>query len=145
MTDHHAAPSRRRFLRTGAAAALGLAAAPSLRGADEKTDPFGGFKLGAQSYTFRKFNTEQALKRIKGVGLRYVEFYPGHAPLTSTPGQVRALLSLCKEYQVTVTDEERRRIEAQGWAAEPDFQGVPLFTTHGPPWRATIRRGGGTV
>jgi lysine-N-methylase len=40
----------------------------------------------------------------------------------------------CKEYQVPVSDDERQRIEAQGWAAEPDFQGVPLFTAHGPPW-----------
>lgn len=40
----------------------------------------------------------------------------------------------CKEYQVAITDEERQRIEAQGWAGEPDFQGVPLFTAHGPPW-----------
>ncbi len=42
--------------------------------------------------------------------------------------------SCCKEYQVPLTDEERQRIEAQGWAAEPDFQGVPLFTAHGRPW-----------
>jgi lysine-N-methylase len=42
--------------------------------------------------------------------------------------------SCCKEYQVAVTDEERQRIEAQGWASLPDFQGVPLFTAHGPPW-----------
>jgi len=40
----------------------------------------------------------------------------------------------CKEYQVPVTDEERRRIEAQGWAGEPDFQGLPLFREHGLPW-----------
>jgi lysine-N-methylase len=42
--------------------------------------------------------------------------------------------SCCKEYQVAVTEEERRRIEAQGWANESDFQGVPLFRVHGPPW-----------
>jgi lysine-N-methylase len=40
----------------------------------------------------------------------------------------------CKEYQVPITEEEWQRIEAQGWAAEPDLQGVPLFRTHGPPW-----------
>ncbi len=40
----------------------------------------------------------------------------------------------CKEYQVPVSDEERRRIEAQGWEKEPDFQGVPLFRWSGPPW-----------
>jgi lysine-N-methylase len=40
----------------------------------------------------------------------------------------------CKEYLVTVTDEERRRIEAQGWESDPDFAGVPLFRREGPPW-----------
>jgi lysine-N-methylase len=40
----------------------------------------------------------------------------------------------CKEYLVQVTDEERRRIEAQGWEREPDFAGLHLFKRHGPPW-----------
>ncbi len=40
----------------------------------------------------------------------------------------------CQEYQIAISDEERRRIESQGWAAEADFQGVPLVTAHGPPW-----------
>jgi lysine-N-methylase len=40
----------------------------------------------------------------------------------------------CKEYQVHVTDAERQRIEAQGWAKEPDFAGLPLFNRQGPWW-----------
>src|SRR5262249_59322906 len=43
----------------------------------------------------------------------------------------------CKEYRVAITDEERRRIESQGWEKEPDFAGVPLFTHQGPPWART--------
>jgi inosose dehydratase len=98
MTPH---PSRRHFLRT-AGAALGLAAVPSLLRAEEKKDdPFGGFVLGCQSYTFRHFNTEQALKRIKDLGLHYVELYQKHAPLEATPEQNKALLKLCKEYDIT--------------------------------------------
>jgi lysine-N-methylase len=41
----------------------------------------------------------------------------------------------CKEYSVVVTDEERRRIEAQQWEKEPGFQGIPLFKTGGGLWR----------
>ncbi|HZT82162.1 MAG TPA: YkgJ family cysteine cluster protein, partial [Gemmataceae bacterium] len=37
----------------------------------------------------------------------------------------------CREYVVTITDEERRRIEGQGWGREPDFAGVPLFRRSG--------------
>src|SRR5262249_13333007 len=64
-------------------------------------DAFGGFKLGAQSYTFREFDLEPALKRMKDLGLRYAEFYQKHAPAGSSPKQIDALLKLCKEYDVT--------------------------------------------
>jgi inosose dehydratase len=90
--------TRRRFLQAGAAAAVALPAA--VRAAD-KDDALGGFKLGVQSYTFRDFNTEQALKRIQDLGLHYVEFFPKHAPLDSTPAQVQALRKLCGDYGVT--------------------------------------------
>jgi sugar phosphate isomerase/epimerase len=91
---------RRDFLRLGAAAPLALSVLPSLIGA-EKDDPFGSFKVGAQSYTFRNFNTEQALTRLKKLGLHYAELYQKHAPLEATPEQIAALLRLCKEYEVT--------------------------------------------
>jgi lysine-N-methylase len=41
----------------------------------------------------------------------------------------------CQEYVVTVTDEERQRIEAQGWDQETDLGGYAPFTKHGPFWR----------
>src|SRR5215831_19337228 len=101
MTWDPSTLDRRRFLRAGAAAGLGLAALPALGAADKADDPFGGFKLGAQSYTFRQFNTEQTLQRLKELGLHYVEFYQKHAPIESSPEQIRALLKLCRDYDVT--------------------------------------------
>jgi sugar phosphate isomerase/epimerase len=92
---------RRRFLRAGAAAALGLAGLPRLLSAQGKNDdPFGGFTLGVQSYTFRNFDLEPCLKRIKDLGLHHVEFFQKHAPLNSTPEQIKAILDLCKSYDV---------------------------------------------
>jgi len=91
---------RRTFLRAGAAALAlpGLAA----WGADEKKDdPFGGFRLGAQSYTFRNFKLEQALQRMKKLGLLYGEFFQAHCPQTDKPAAISAFLKLCKEYEVT--------------------------------------------
>jgi inosose dehydratase len=91
---------RRRFLHAGAAV-VGLSGLSRLMGAeDKKKDPFGGFNLGAQSYTFREFDLEPALKRMKELGLHYVELFQKHAPLDSSAGQRRALLRLCKEYDV---------------------------------------------
>src|SRR6516164_1556845 len=98
-------PDRRRFLQLSAAAAAGLGAAPFAVAAEEKKDdPFGGFKLGMQSYTFRKFNVEKALQRIKDLGLHYVEFYPGQEgqlKIDSTDAQIKAMLKLCKDYDIT--------------------------------------------
>jgi lysine-N-methylase len=53
----------------------------------------------------------------------------------------------CKEYQVTITDEERRRIEAQGWQNDPEVGDLPLFVKRGPWWRRRYqlnRRGDGS-
>jgi lysine-N-methylase len=37
----------------------------------------------------------------------------------------------CRHYHVSVSDEEREKIEAQGWEKEPEFQGVPFFIREG--------------
>ena len=103
MRNHHQQPTRRRFLQTGAAAALGLAAVPKLFAADEtKADEFGGFTLGVQSYTYRKFTIEQTLKHIHDLGLHHIEISrSGHFSKGMTPEQLTAVLKLCKEYDVT--------------------------------------------
>src|SRR5581483_5314227 len=61
---------RRSFLGAGACA-LALPGLSTLRAAVRREDPFGGFRLGAQSYTFRKFPLEKALERMKKLGLKY--------------------------------------------------------------------------
>jgi lysine-N-methylase len=38
----------------------------------------------------------------------------------------------CHEYRVTVTEEERQRIEAQGWDKDADLGGREPFVVHGP-------------
>jgi sugar phosphate isomerase/epimerase len=102
MEPHLSVLDRRRFLQAGAAATLGLVGVKALHSAEgKKTDPFGGFTLGVQSYTFREFDLEPCLKRTKDLGLHYVEFYQKHAPEKSTPEQIKALLKLCKDYGIT--------------------------------------------
>jgi inosose dehydratase len=103
---HHATDeqlTRRQWLQAGAASTLGLAGVPSLLGDDAKPakGPYGDFIMGAQSYCFRNFATEQALKRTRDLGLRYIEFYQKHAPITDKPEPIKALLKLCHEYDIT--------------------------------------------
>lgn len=91
--------SRRQFVQA-AAATLGLAGWKTFAADSKTNDPFGGFILGVQSYSFRNFDLEQALKRTKDLGLHYVEFYSKHVPLNSTPDQLQGILRMCQEYEV---------------------------------------------
>jgi sugar phosphate isomerase/epimerase len=98
----HSQLSRRRFLQLTSVAAgsvVGLRTVVSAE--DKKSDPYGGFKLGVQSYTFRRFTTEQALKRTKDLGLHYIEFYREHANPNGTQEQTDALKRLCQSYEIT--------------------------------------------
>jgi lysine-N-methylase len=45
----------------------------------------------------------------------------------------------CRQYHVSVSKEERERIESQGWSAEPDLQGVPLFVRSGGWFSSSYR------
>jgi sugar phosphate isomerase/epimerase len=93
---------RRRFLQAGAAATAGLAL-PALAAAkqEQPKDPFGGFTVGVQSYTYRDFKLEQCLVQIQKLGLQHVEFYRGHVPLDATGAQIKAVRNLCGEYRIT--------------------------------------------
>jgi sugar phosphate isomerase/epimerase len=93
----HSRLDRRQFLRAGVGALAGFSTVL----AEDKKDEFGGFLLGVQSYTYRNFTLEQALKKIQGLGLHYVEFTQKHIAVDSKPEQIAAVLKLCKEYEIT--------------------------------------------
>jgi sugar phosphate isomerase/epimerase len=110
----HRPLSRREFLGTSAAFAAGSVALaqtpPATQPAQPTTsgsaqpaanDPFGGFTLGIQSYTFRNFNLEQALTRISDLGVRHVELFRGHLATTSTDAQIDAAKNLMREKNIT--------------------------------------------
>lgn len=86
---------RRTFLAASAASLTSTA----LGQPDENR--FGGLKVGIQSYTFRKFDLENALKRTKELGLTYAEFFRDHIKPTGTAEQHVAAKKLCAEYGVT--------------------------------------------
>jgi len=97
MTD------RRTFLaRTSATlAALASLSKTAADGGAGEGDPYGGFVMGVQSYTFRNFTLDRALAAIKALGLSSVELSLGHAPLTDDPAKVAALKRLCEGHGVT--------------------------------------------
>ncbi len=86
--------SRRGFLAASAAAACTVPALASRAAAP-------GFLLGCQTYTFREFDLEGALKRMKELGIQHAEFYQKHLPLGATGRQLEAFRKLCAEYGVS--------------------------------------------
>lgn len=72
-------------------AAVGLAAAATgtLR-AQQYHIAGANFKLGVASYSFRKFNREQAIAMTKQLGTPYLNVKDVHLPLDSTPEQIDA-------------------------------------------------------
>jgi len=90
--------TRRTFLHASAAAATAALTRGSLAA---PADDFGGYTVGIQSYTFRKFPLEQALKRTKDLGLKYAEFYRGHINTNSSPDAIKAAKTLCGDYGIT--------------------------------------------
>jgi len=69
--------TRRDFLAaTAAAAGMSLAWQNAVLAADE----YGGYRMGAQSYSFRHFKTAEALALLKELGLSNMEFCSVHFP-----------------------------------------------------------------
>ena len=86
--------SRRDMLR--ASAAVAAASIPGWAIAKDE-DAFGGFTVAVQSYTFRNFKIDQALKRIADCGIKHAEFFRNHIPVDSKPEQLKSILTLCKD------------------------------------------------
>ncbi len=71
-----------------------------------------GWLLGAQSYTFRLFTLDEALRKIDSCGLKNVEIFPGQTigggidgkvDFKMSPAERAKLKGLFKKYGVTVT------------------------------------------
>jgi sugar phosphate isomerase/epimerase len=60
-------------------------------------DPWGGFPLGAQSYSLRNFNTQEAVRHLQGMGLHYAEFYNKHLDANASDEQIAETQKLLKD------------------------------------------------
>lgn len=89
--------SRRQFLAAASAASFASVAllhSPSrVLGAVRKfeDDPFLGWPIGAQSYSLRNFELDQAARHLQGLGLHYVELFSKHMPLEAEGESLAAI------------------------------------------------------
>src|SRR5438067_6402272 len=87
--------SRRRFLAVSSVACVAILGRPRrLKAADEK-DPWGGFPIGVQTISLRKYALPEVMRHLQGMGVRYVEFSAGsHLPATASDEQIAAARQL---------------------------------------------------
>jgi sugar phosphate isomerase/epimerase len=90
MIPNHA--SRRSFLKFGAAALAGATLTRSIPAFAADALDFAGLNMGAQSYTFRSMSFEKACAAMKGLGLKYIEIFPGHIAGLG-PSKVKEILA----------------------------------------------------
>jgi sugar phosphate isomerase/epimerase len=106
-------------------------------GRAEPSGSFSGFTVGMQSYTFREFSVEGALKRTHELGLGTIEFTKKHITAKWKRPALEAVLRMCKKYEVTPIasgvqqfgkDHEANRqvfelgktLGVKGFSADPD-------------------------
>jgi sugar phosphate isomerase/epimerase len=121
MIDRHDW-TRRSFLQAGAGAAV-LAVTSGRIAAAADDDPYGGFKMGIQSYSLRHYkNTDEALAKTKELGLKYWESFSMHFPVTDDAQKIADYKKKLADNGITLmaygvqrftksTDENRKQFE----------------------------------
>src|SRR5262245_37223806 len=94
MTDSNV--TRRRFIQTSVLSASLAGPLSRLTCADD-TNPYGGFKMGIQSYSLRHYDTDEALAKTKELRLTFWESFNKHFPVTDNSAKIA-------EYKKKLTD-----------------------------------------
>lgn len=114
--------SRRRFLQMSAAAATALALPRQTVPAANQDDPYGGFKVGLQSYSLRSYTVPEALDHTRKLGLKYWEATPRHIPLSNVPGTIQEQKALLAARGVTMLAYGVLRFDADESNARAAFE-----------------------
>ncbi|MGI9474557.1 MAG: sugar phosphate isomerase/epimerase family protein [Rubripirellula sp.] len=85
--------TRRRFLAASATVLASSTLASHQAIASPEVDRFGGWPVGIQSFSLRKFSLDEAIRHMQGLGVHFVEFYSKHVPIDSTAEQLGELSS----------------------------------------------------
>ena len=105
MTIQNSIVTRRDFLKAGivGSGALLTGGLSAVHGESSKAaDPYGGFKLGLQSYSLRGFDAKTALKHTRDLGLHYWESFRNHIPVNTLPKHVAEQQKLLASFDVTL-------------------------------------------
>ena len=65
-----------------------------------REDEFGGFPIGAQSYSLRSFNLVEAIRHLQGMGLHFVELYSKHMPVNAQGKQLEEIQQVLAQAEI---------------------------------------------
>ena len=115
--------SRREFLAASSVAtAATLAPAMIAAAAPAAKDPYLGWPVGVQSYSFRKFNTYLAIRHMNGLGIHYSEFAFTHLSLDASPQRIDRVLRLLTDAKIKMVAHGVNRFSADHNANRKIFE-----------------------
>jgi inosose dehydratase len=140
----HASLSRRRFLAVSSvASAAWLGSARMAAGADQR-DEWGGFPVGLQTISLRKYPLPEAIRHLQGMGLHYVEFSAGsHLRATASDEQIMEARQLARAAGLKISAQGVNRFSSDHAANRRVFEfakklGIRTITANPQPDRDTL-------
>jgi len=136
--------SRREYLGASSAACATALAGPHAFAAAQKNDDWGGFPIGVQTISLRKYALPEALRHLQGMGVRYVEFSASsHLPATASDEQIATARRLATEAGLTITAQGVNRFSNDHAANKRVFEfarklGIRTITANPQPDAETL-------
>jgi inosose dehydratase len=131
--------SRRQFLTSSSAACLASIAAGSHSLASNESDPWGGFAIGVQTISLRKYSLPEVFRHLQGIGVRYVEFSASaHLPATANDQQIAEARQLAAAAGLRISAQGVNRFTSDHAANRRVFEfakklGIRIITANPQP------------
>src|SRR6185369_12432267 len=113
--------SRRRFVVCAAAVPLSMGFARFGFSADR--DEWGGFPLGVQTISLRKYPLPEAIRHVQALGVRFIEFSASaHLPSTARDEQILQARELSERAGLTISAQGVNRFSKDRAANQRVFE-----------------------
>ncbi len=135
--------SRRGFIASSAACAMALAGHGITAAADSAE--WGGFPIGVQTISLRKYSLAEALRHLQGMGVRHVELSASsHLAATASDEQIAMARKLAADAGLKITAQGVNRFSSDHAANRRVFEfakklGIRTITANPQPDAETFR------
>ncbi len=131
--------SRRQFLAASSAACAVALRRPCRVAAADKNDEWGGFPVGVQTISLRKYALPEVMRHLQGMGVHYVEFSASaHLPSTASDQQIAEARELATMARLTISAQGVNRFSKDHAANRRVFEfakklGIRSITSNPQP------------